>query len=261
MINKVILFSILTFGIPFSVNASNTIFKCVNPSDGSVTYLNTFEGNSGKCKQTDLATIDKLSTVSSMGRTQIRSTTGTASSITVTNDQVIRDAKRELILNKELTSEKEQLNIVNNMLKNVNANDKEQLNKLKEMQQTHQRNINSLQKELGVAKANASKPVTNTVTKVNPPKELKVINTLSDNNGEVIKMKETSVVNNSNNQGILPVTLPQENTEEESLSVVNNNLNIEEKEIEPPVVKEPPREKTLQEKLNDFAYSYKELFK
>ena len=257
MIKQTILLCIFTLGVPFSVNASNTIFKCVNPSDGSVTYLNTFEGNSGKCKQTDLATIDKLSTVSSMGRTTSRTTTGTASSVTVTNEQVIRDAKRELILNKELTSEKDQLTVINNMLKNVNTNDKEQFNKLKEMQQTHQRNINSLQKELGLAKTVSSKPVPTSVSKTVPPKELKVINTLSDNNGDEIKMKETSVVNNSTNQGALPVSLP---SVEEALPIEKKNV-LEEKQTESILPKEDIKEKTLQQKLNDFAYSYKELFK
>lgn len=257
MIKQTILLCIFTLGVPFSVNASNTIFKCVNPSDGSVTYLNTFEGNSGKCKQTDLATIDKLSTVSSMGRTTSRTTTGTASSVTVTNEQVIRDAKRELILNKELTSEKDQLTVINNMLKNVNTNDKEQFNKLKEMQQTHQRNINSLQKELGLAKTASAKPAPTLVSKTVPPKELKVINTLSDNNGDEIKMKETSVVNNSTNQGALPVSLP---SVEEALPIEKKNV-LEEKQTESILPKEDIKEKTLQQKLNDFAYSYKELFK
>ena len=130
------------------VYAQNVIFKCVD-NEGNTTYLNVTSAKSGSCTRTDLAQIDKLSIVESSGKSMKSSSAGPITMVIKDDEQRIRDSKRQLILTSELNDEKEQLETVNNMLKNVNAQDSGQSSQLLEMQQTHQKNIASLEKELG----------------------------------------------------------------------------------------------------------------
>lgn len=257
--------------------ANDIIFKCVDQRDGSVTYLNIANVTPGKCKATELGKVDKLSTVSSADR-KFKSSTVNTGSVTVTldNDQIFRDAKRELILKKELTNEQEQLATVTNMLKNIPANDTEQATKLKSMQQTHQRNIASLQKELGATK---STPKVNTPQKSSTPK-LTVVNTLSNDEGKNIQMVQTSSIENKEN---LPMGLPNNkiqkiNDSVESKQVISgtnalltdkpesnikstkNNRKISDSG-ENNISESAKNESEQQKKINNFIQSYKNLFK
>lgn len=175
--------------------AENIIYKCYNETTGQTSYLNVSRNQAGKCQKTNLATIDQLSAARA-AQLMKNTTSSNQGSVVVTNttpEQVARDGKRELILLKELAAEKEQLTTVDGMLKNANSKDTEQISKLNEMKQTHQRNIEALEKEIGPRAKELAK---------NPLPE---VNSLSNNKGEKISMQSATELQNKDN---LPIGLP-----------------------------------------------------
>jgi len=171
---------LVSLGAFSNANADNTIFKCVE-ADGSVTYLNT-SARQGNCTKTDLANPEKVSIVSSNDRLERKiSIPGAKISSQKLDDtsaeQFLRDSKRVLILQKELQQEQEQLNTINNMIKNANG-DPEQAKQLAEMQNTHKGNIAALEKELGANKLSI-KP--NNVSSANDEPKLIVVNPKKQN--------------------------------------------------------------------------------
>lgn len=130
--------------------AGDVIFKCIDNLD-NVTYLNITSDNMSNCKKTNLANLDNNSTVTSSKpkNKALNNTSINNASFIKDDEQSLRENKKQLILKKELDEEKEQLTLVNNMLTKVNSKDTQQQLQLSEMKSTHERNIISLEKELG----------------------------------------------------------------------------------------------------------------
>jgi len=150
--------------------AQSVVYKCTD-SSGNISYTN----NKGTdCSRTDLADPDKSSAMVIRNDRAFKKldTSGFAgtgnTNVEVNNDeQRFRDSKRQLILSHELDDEKQQLDTVNNMLKNANGSkDSQQVTQLTEMQQTHLKNIADLQKQLGVS-TNAPVVVVTAKPKIN----------------------------------------------------------------------------------------------
>lgn len=149
--------------ITTNVSAQDMVYKCTD-NQGNVTYLNgsPSKAPNSSCNKTELGNIEQYPTVSNTSKTKniiSNPNIGSgnngivqASMMIKDPEQIIRDTKRQLVLNRELENEKEQLSTVVDMLKKVSSQDIEQSNQLKEMEATHQRNIGSLEKELGIKK-------------------------------------------------------------------------------------------------------------
>lgn len=151
--NKTLLLFFLLFISNFSYS-QNIIYKCT-AINGEINYMNitpTLSKNSG-CIKTDLGFNNNISTRSINTKNHITNT----AMLVVNNEQKSRDNKRELILGKELAEEQEQLNVINNMLKNVSKNDTNQIEQLNSVQANHQKNIIALKKELGIKEQNTLK--------------------------------------------------------------------------------------------------------
>lgn len=148
--------------------ADNVIYKCTS-STGEVTYQNNM-GNKSECTKTNFASFPninifksdnfkKTGTHSSNNSSNINSSGATTSSSDKNNnlseEQKVRDSKRVLILTQELNQEKEQLNTVSTMLKNLketNSKDTTQIAQLEELKTSHVNNITAIERELGNAK-------------------------------------------------------------------------------------------------------------
>lgn len=243
--------SVLSFFGAYSslgyAQSSDVIFKCVD-AQGSISYVNVNSAKSTGCAKTDLATIDKLSVVSSerSKRTKSSSETSHLSStsgmVVKDEDQQIRETKRIVVLKRELADEQEQLNTVNSMLTNVGTKDPAQANQLKEMQATHQKNIESLQKELGMKNQVASitpNPLTVVNTQVNTQLNVKnnittnsIVDDKSSEQPEIVKhipkKKKTVITNNTSNLAANNEVKKPIFTESSATSInADNSSNIE----------------------------------
>jgi hypothetical protein len=133
--------------VGFPTFAQGVIYKCVD-ADGDVSY--TTEVTNKNCEKTNLAKIDKGSIINKPAFVSTPTSSSNAEPTVANSEQVVRDQKRVLILQNELQQEKSQLKTVSDMLEKANHSDQSQLEQLKKMEQTHKRNIASLEKELGV---------------------------------------------------------------------------------------------------------------
>lgn len=141
-------------------HADNVIYKCTS-STGEVTYQNNM-GDKTECTKTNFASfpninffktdnVKKSSSVSTSNAVNYSPEKNT----NISEEQRIRDAKRALILTQELNQEKEQLNTVSSMLKNLkdsNSKDSTQISQLEELKTSHVNNITAIERELGTAK-------------------------------------------------------------------------------------------------------------
>lgn len=209
--------------------SSDVIFKCVD-AQGGVSYVNVNSAKSAGCSKTDLATIDKLSIVSSERNKKIRSSSESSHSspgsgmVVKDEDQQIRETKRIVVLKRELADEQEQLNTVNSMLANVGTKDPAQAGQLKEMQATHQKNIESLQKELGMRNQVAS------VT----PNPLTVVNTQLNKNNTTIN----SIIDEKSSEQ--PDVIKHATKKKKIINPNNGNTNIANlNEVKKPFIPQP----------------------
>lgn len=136
--------------------ADNIIYKCTN-SFGEVTYENTSVDKSS-CVKTELGNFVSKPTIS-FDKTKVKNYTNDLENNSnidtsiIKEEQKERDLKRILILEQELSTEKEQLKSLNDVLLNLNnSNDKEQINKLNELKNNHINNIDNIQKEIDLTK-------------------------------------------------------------------------------------------------------------
>lgn len=226
--------------------SSDVIFKCVD-AQGNISYVNVNSAKSSGCSKTDLATIDKLSTVSSERNRKARissaenhSSSGSSGMVVKDEDQQIRETKRIVVLKRELADEQEQLSTVNSMLSNVGTKDPAQAGQLKEMQLTHQKNIESLQKELGMRSQPSSitpNPLTVVNTTVNTTANnttMSNLNSVSEDSEQreaikhILKKKKIIPSSNSNNSSSNIVSTDIKKTTGENKEVnttINNNTN------------------------------------
>lgn len=148
--NKKIIFLLLST-LSIQSFAQGIIYKCTD-SDGNVAYINESKSNSN-CEKTNLAKVDKSTIINKTTPTNNSPTIniGVGDNNVVNEEQKIRDQKRAIILQNELTQEKSQLKTVIDMLAKLKSVDDEaQISKLKNMVDAHKRNIASLEKELGI---------------------------------------------------------------------------------------------------------------
>jgi hypothetical protein len=160
LLKKIALLSLTC--LPLFSYGQNVIYKCTSPK-GEVNYLNitSVVAKSGGCVKTDLASQEKVS--SGMGHNDSKKTismpNGSSPLVVYNEEQKNRDSKRQAILGKELEEEETQLKSVTNMLQNLNSSktpDSAQLAQLTNLKDTHQKNIVSLRKELGMKDVNNS---------------------------------------------------------------------------------------------------------
>lgn len=147
--------------MPVLSYAQDTVYKCTSPN-GEVHYLNINPALSKTtgCVKMELSIPDRGVTV--VNTSYNKKTTSTASPgsspmVVFNDEQKSRDSKRQTILGKELQEEEQQLSTVSKMLSNLTetkSTDAQQLQQLSTLQATHQRNIQSLKKELGIKENN-----------------------------------------------------------------------------------------------------------
>lgn len=171
MKNTLILSALLS--ISFASFSQTQIIKCID-ENGSVTYHNQKINAKGmKCNSTNLATIDQLKS-NPISKTSIRgNSTSNNSSVPnaiSTQDQEYRDLKRREILMSERSQEQKQLAIVNDMINKANKNDTVQMKQLNNMLQSHQTNINALEKELKIEPTNFNNVVATVIPGLGIPK-------------------------------------------------------------------------------------------
>jgi vacuolar-type H+-ATPase subunit I/STV1 len=157
----ILLFLLLNTTTAIASQNKNVIFKCVD-SHGDISYLNGNIAKNYNCLRTELADVDKYDTVTVNGQNNNQkknipsSVSSSKNMVTTTgeiisnDEQKIRETKRDLVLKNELNDENEQLSSVNAMLQKITTKDSDQYNQLKDMQNTHNQNIASLEKELGI---------------------------------------------------------------------------------------------------------------
>jgi hypothetical protein len=212
----------ITLFITHSAFAENVIYKCTS-SSGEVTYQNN-AGDKSECEKTNFASFPSLNffkpEVKPKTNNKVVSSSKTENNVSsfVSDEQKIHDSKRALILNQELSQEKEQLNTVSNMLKNLkdsNSKDSSQITQLEELKNSHINNINAIQRELGTVKPSAKS------------EELKIEKTNSNiapdlNNKKMIVTKSVPSPEKMN----LPVSLPNESSNVKVESHKNSTKNI-----------------------------------
>lgn len=165
--------------LPFSISAlaQGQVIKCVD-NQGSITYHNDNSSTKGlKCSGTNLATIDQLRSpprkLGTSSSTIVKNNSSSASSGEVKvsqEDQKFRDLKRREILVSEMEQENKQLSLVKDMLDKANKKDEVQMKQLNNMLQTHQANINTLEKELKIAPTDFSNIVSSAIPGLGIPK-------------------------------------------------------------------------------------------
>jgi hypothetical protein len=145
--NKLLAVLILSIvGVP--AYAQGVIYKCVD-ANGDISYSS--DANSNRCEKTNLGKIDKGNSLNKPASPTNNSFTNVSVAPTVNNtDQIVRDQKRIMILQGELSQEKNLLKTVLDMIAKADSSDGSQVDQLKKMELTHKRNIASLEKELGV---------------------------------------------------------------------------------------------------------------
>lgn len=153
--------------------ADNVIYKCTS-STGEVTYQNNM-GNKSECTKTNFASFPNInifkadslkkslphSSNTATGNNSLSANSSSEKNNNVSEEQKIRDSKRILILTQELNQEKEQLNTVSVMLKNLkdtNSKDTNQMSQLEELKNSHVNNIAAIERELGTSKTVAKAP-------------------------------------------------------------------------------------------------------
>jgi len=194
--NKIFTFLILSIvGLP--AFAQGVIYKCTD-ANGNVSYSS--ESPTGRCEKTNLAKLDNGNILNKPTTFTNNSVANSNTAPTIQNsDQVVRDQKRASILQGELSQEKTQLETVLVMISKADKTDAAQMEHLKKMEQTHKRNIASLEKELGVKNiqlANTPKglpfnlPGTEQVEIVQPPQ-------MSDSNYQNKVANNRSIKNNT----------------------------------------------------------------
>ena len=153
---KNVIYGILLSAIStLSFAQQNIVYKCTD-SSGLTSYINISTLTKGaNCQKTDLADPDKGNNMvirSEKTDKKLVSMSSSSDSSTVkTDEQKKRDESRAGILTKELQEELNQLTSVQKMLKNIEGSkDSEQISKLKDMQDRHNKNIMALKKELGI---------------------------------------------------------------------------------------------------------------
>lgn len=190
--------------------ADNVIYKCTS-STGEITYQNNM-GDRNECTKTNFASFPsinffkqdapKAKPVNSNNSTVANnSSEKNVSNNNVSEEQRIRDSKRALILTQELSQEKEQLNTVSLMLKNLkdtNSKDNNQISQLEELKNSHVNNITAIERELGNTK-NIVKPT-----------ELKIEKASLEPNLNNQTMMVTKAV--LPNKTLLPTSLPEAQT-------------------------------------------------
>lgn len=185
-----------------NVYAQNVIYKCTS-STGETTYQNNV-GDKRECTKTNFGSFPNINIFSSdtpknkTNNTNIKSFPNVSNNIS--EEQRIRDAKRLLILTQELSQEKEQLNTVTAMLKNLkdtNSKDTTQVSQLEELKSSHINNVTAIERELGNAK-NSSKM-----------EDLKIEKATFGSNFNNQSMMTTSVISANNSKNSLPMSLPE----------------------------------------------------
>ena len=132
--------------------AQNVVYKCTS-SNGDVNYINiTTLVSKSTCVKTNLFV--PASSPVKHTFTKNNSSSNSNVNLAVFNpEQKSRDSQRQVILTKELQDEQEQLSSVDKMLKNLDstkAADARQIEQLSSLQVTHNRNIETLKKELNI---------------------------------------------------------------------------------------------------------------
>lgn len=158
--NKILTFLILSIvGVP--TFAQGVIYKCVD-ANGDISYSS--DANSNRCEKTNLGKIDKGNSLNkpTISNPNNNSFTNVSVAPTVNNtEQILRDQRRIMILQGELSQEKNLLKTVLDMIAKADTSDGTQIDQLKKMELTHKRNIASLEKELGAKGQLAAKPPVN----------------------------------------------------------------------------------------------------
>lgn len=157
-----ILSGIFTFS---QISHAQQILKCTD-STGVISYHNDKSSTKGlKCNGTNLATIDKRQSPPKpvYNTSSSSSNSGSLSTEKVTSyEQEIRNQKRLDLLRNELEQERKQLLIVTDMINKTSKSDSTQMKQLEAMKNSHQSNINTLEKELKIDTTDFSK-LTSTV--------------------------------------------------------------------------------------------------
>jgi hypothetical protein len=149
--NKILTFLILSI-VGFPTFAQGIIYKCVD-ANGDISY--STDATSNRCEKTNLGKIDKGNILNKPTAASSNSFTNSNVDSTVNNsEQIVRDQKRAVILQGELSQERSQLKTVLDMMAKADNNDSKQIEQLKKMEDTHKRNIVSLEKELGIKSQN-----------------------------------------------------------------------------------------------------------
>lgn len=145
--NKILTFLILSI-VGFPAYAQGVVYKCID-ANGEISYSS--DANSGRCEKTNLGKVDRGNSLNKPTSSNNNSFTNASVAPTVQNtDQIVRDQKRIMILQGELSQEKNLLKTVLEMISKADTSDGSQIDQLKKMELTHKRNIASLEKELGV---------------------------------------------------------------------------------------------------------------
>lgn len=132
-------------GIP--AFSQGVVYKCID-ADGAISYSS--DANSNRCEKTNLGKIDQGNILNKPTSSNNSSFTKVSVPTVSNPDQIARDQKRMIILQGELSQEQSQLKIILEMISKVDKNDNSQIGQLKKMEETHKRNIASLEKELGI---------------------------------------------------------------------------------------------------------------
>jgi hypothetical protein len=155
--------------------SQGVVYKCVD-SEGMITYQNSSENKDLKCDKTSLGNVENLSIYKPISSIEKKESPkdnkeiSSTKSLNAENPSV--DEGRKKILTKELSGEKDELVTVISMLDNLKKSlgDKidekvsQQIKMLQDLKLTHENNISSLEKELGL---NKSAPNNLKITKPN----------------------------------------------------------------------------------------------
>lgn len=204
--------------------ADNVIYKCTS-STGEVTYQNNM-GNKNECTKTNFASFPNInifktdavkktasrSSNDNVGSNSIGTTLAQDKNTSIIEEQKLRDTKRVLILTQELNQEKEQLNTVSVMLKNLkdtNSKDSNQIAQLEQLKNSHLNNITAIERELGNSKNLVKVP------------ELKIEKATLEPNLNSSSMMVTKALSAPS---MLPTSLP--NTLPSSTNNIKNNVVV-----------------------------------
>lgn len=225
-----------------SAYAENVIYKCTS-NTGEVTYQNN-AGDRTECSKTNFASFPNINFFKqdlpkskdlNSGNVASNNMKTTNSIPVVSEEQRIRDSKRALILSQELAQEKEQLNTVSVMLKNLkdsNSKDSAQISQLEELKNSHVNNVTAIERELGNTKI---------IVNNNELKIEKASLPMPNNNQPMMITKAISPSSNSLPVALptsipttLPLTLKKETVKQIPLTPISNTLKVK------PVVETKP---------------------